>query len=58
LPAADLREHVPARLAIDECESDLHEDLSAAAGLRPLGRPDFCHWSPGVQVAFEHFRLA
>jgi len=38
--------------------TDLHEDLSAAAGLRPLGRPDFCHWSPGVQVAFEHFRLA
>ena len=38
--------------------SDLDEDLSAAAGLRPLGQPDFCHWSPGVQVAFEHFRLA
>jgi len=38
--------------------ADLDEDLSAAAGLRPLGRPDFCHWSPGVQVAFEHFRLA
>jgi uncharacterized protein YqjF (DUF2071 family) len=38
--------------------SELHEDLSAAAGLRPLGRPDFCHWSPGVEVAFEHFRLA
>jgi len=38
--------------------SDLHEDLSAAAGLPPLGRPDFCHWSPGVHVAFEHFRLA
>ena len=38
--------------------TDLQEDLSAAAGLRPLGRPDLCHWSPGVQVAFEHFRLA
>jgi len=38
--------------------TDLHEDLSASAGLRPLGRPDLCHWSRGVQVAFEHFRLA
>jgi hypothetical protein len=48
------------RLGVDDpaSVSELHEDLSAAAGLRPLGRPDFCHWSPGVQVAFEHFRLA
>jgi len=38
--------------------TDLHEDLSASAGLRPLGRPDLCHWSRGVKVAFEHFRLA
>jgi uncharacterized protein YqjF (DUF2071 family) len=38
--------------------SEVHEDLSAAAGLRALGRPDSCQWTPGVSVAFEHFRLA
>ena len=32
------------------------EDLSTAAGLPPLGRPDLCQWSPGVAVAFEPFR--
>ena len=37
---------------------ELSEDLSVAAGLRPLGRPSRCHWSPGVSVAFEHFRPA
>jgi len=35
---------------------EVREDISAAAGLQPLGRPDACHWSPGVSVAFEHFR--
>jgi len=49
--------HQPWRL-FSASVTDLHEDLSSAAGLRPLGRPDLCHWSPGVQVAFEHFRLA
>jgi uncharacterized protein YqjF (DUF2071 family) len=38
--------------------SALTEDLSAAAGIPPLGRPDSCQWSPGVTVAFEHFRPA
>jgi uncharacterized protein YqjF (DUF2071 family) len=38
--------------------SELREDLSLAAGLQPLGRPDSCQWTPGVSVAFEHFRLA
>jgi uncharacterized protein YqjF (DUF2071 family) len=38
--------------------AELRESLSRAAGLRPLGRPDLCHWSPGVAVEFEHFRLA
>jgi len=38
--------------------AELSEDLSVAAGLRPLGRPSRCHWSPGVSVAFEHFRPA
>jgi uncharacterized protein YqjF (DUF2071 family) len=36
---------------------ELDESLSTAAGLRPLGRPDLCHWSPGVAVEFERFRL-
>ena len=35
---------------------ELREDLSLAAGLRPLGEPHSCQWSPGVAVAFEHFR--
>ncbi|TMA17901.1 MAG: DUF2071 domain-containing protein [Deltaproteobacteria bacterium] len=35
---------------------ELREDLSAAAGLPPLGEPSLAHWSPGVSVAFEHFR--
>jgi uncharacterized protein YqjF (DUF2071 family) len=37
---------------------ELEEDLSLAAGMRPLGRPHSCQWSPGVSVAFEHFRPA
>ena len=36
--------------------ADLSEDLSAAAGVPPLGRPHSCQWSPGVSVAFEHVR--
>jgi uncharacterized protein len=38
--------------------SALEEDLAPAAGIRPLGRPHSCQWSPGVSVAFEHFRPA
>ena len=38
--------------------SELTEDLSSAARMRPLGRPHSCQWSPGVSVAFEHFRPA
>lgn len=38
--------------------SELREDLSAAAGIPSLGRPEACQWSPGVSVAFEHFRPA
>jgi uncharacterized protein len=38
--------------------SELRETLSSAAGLQALGRPDSCQWTPGVSVAFEHFRLA
>jgi uncharacterized protein len=38
--------------------SELREDLAAAAGLQPLGRPHSCQWSPGVAVSFEHLRLA
>jgi uncharacterized protein YqjF (DUF2071 family) len=45
-------------LLYDADPSELREDLSVAAGLRPLGRPDLCQWTPGVSVAFEHFRLA
>jgi uncharacterized protein len=37
---------------------ELSEDLSTAAGMRPLGRPHLCQWTPGVSVAFEHFRPA
>jgi uncharacterized protein YqjF (DUF2071 family) len=37
---------------------ELSEDLSAARGLPPLGPPHSCQWTPGVSVAFEHFRLA
>ncbi len=36
----------------------LREGLAVAAGMAPLGRPDSCQWSPGVDVEFEHFRLA
>ncbi|TMA18190.1 MAG: DUF2071 domain-containing protein [Deltaproteobacteria bacterium] len=36
--------------------AELNEDLSVAARMRPLGRPHSCQWSPGVSVAFEHFR--
>jgi uncharacterized protein YqjF (DUF2071 family) len=38
--------------------AELSEDLSHAAGMRPLARPHSCQWSPGVSVAFEHFRPA
>ncbi|MCA1825891.1 MAG: YqjF family protein [Myxococcales bacterium] len=41
---------IPARVV------EIHEDLSAAAGLAPLGEPALAHWSSGVSVAFEHFR--
>jgi uncharacterized protein YqjF (DUF2071 family) len=37
---------------------EVREDLSVAAGLTPLGRPDSCQWSPGVSVEFEHLRPA
>src|SRR5256885_14996189 len=37
---------------------EFSEDLSISAGLRTLGRPWSCQWSPGVSVAFEHFRPA
>jgi len=47
--------HEPWSLA-DADVAELNEDLSAAAGMRPLGRPHSCQWSPGVSVAFEHFR--
>jgi len=30
--------------------------VSLAAGVPALGRPHFGAWSPGVSVAFEHFR--
>jgi uncharacterized protein YqjF (DUF2071 family) len=38
--------------------TDFEETLSSAAGLQPLGRPRSCQWTPGVSVAFEHFRPA
>jgi uncharacterized protein YqjF (DUF2071 family) len=38
--------------------SELRQDLSAAAGVPALGRPDSCQWSPGVSVAFDHVRPA
>jgi uncharacterized protein YqjF (DUF2071 family) len=41
---------VPARI------NSVREDLSAAAGIPALGEPSLAHWSPGVHVAFEHFR--
>src|SRR5439155_547236 len=44
--------HEPWSLA-DADVAELNEDLSAAAGMRPLGRPHSCQWSPGVSVAFE-----
>ena len=33
------------------------QDLSVAEGLPQLGEPALAHWSPGVSVDFEHFRL-
>lgn len=36
---------------------DLSQDLSLAAGLPALGEPSLAHWSPGVSVDFEQFRL-
>jgi uncharacterized protein len=38
--------------------AEVSEDLSVAAGVPALGRPHFGAWSPGVSVAFEHFRPA
>jgi uncharacterized protein YqjF (DUF2071 family) len=35
---------------------ELREDLSIAAGLPPLAEPHSAQYSPGVSVAFEHFR--
>ena len=49
--------HEPWSLA-DADVANLSEDLSAAARMRPLGRPHSCQWSRGVSVAFEHFRPA
>jgi uncharacterized protein len=43
---------------VDATVLDVSEGLSAAAGMRPLGPPHSCQWSPGVSVAFEHFRPA
>jgi uncharacterized protein YqjF (DUF2071 family) len=48
--------HEPWRLFAAEV-LEVREGLSAAAGLTPLGAPSLCHWSPGVAVDFEHFRL-
>lgn len=48
--------HAPWRLWSAEV-LELREALSAAAGLQPLGAPSLCHWSPGVVVDFEHFRI-
>ncbi len=38
--------------------AEVNETLAESHGMRPLGRPDLCQWSPGVSVEFEHFRPA
>ncbi|TMB11010.1 MAG: DUF2071 domain-containing protein [Deltaproteobacteria bacterium] len=45
-------------LLFDATVAEVNEDLSTAAGVPALGRPHFAAWSPGVSVAFEHFRPA
>jgi uncharacterized protein YqjF (DUF2071 family) len=49
--------HAPWKLFAVEI-AQVRESLSAAAGVQPLGRPDFGQWSPGVAVEFEHPRPA